>query len=334
MQNSAVIKILTATQLLLLSSAALSSPAFYGKFALSASNIQTLDEEKRAWKVENHASRIGLKGTQLIEQGFDIIYQLELGVNPTDSSKPIFSMRNSYLGVQGQFGQIIAGTFDTPLKSIQGKVDLFNDSHFDMSTLFAGEVRHKQSLQYSTGKLFEKLAIKFNWLPSNEKNLDDGISTSLSYQAKHWDFAVALDNNVAGDGGVLTEKDHALRSLRTTWGINAKPNIRIGLLAQYSEGVKENKTAEFSWLASASWQINRFALKGQMGQALANKDSTGKNSDARISQFVLGLDYQLAKNTSAFTYAGIERFENGALGMTSDKKQNRSSFGLGLAYQF
>lgn len=334
MKNTSLMRVLAATALLPLSSAALSTPVFYGKLALSVSNIQTLSEKKRSWEIENHASRLGLKGAHSLEQHVDIIYQVEMGINPADSSKPVFGMRNSFLGIQGRLGRLIAGTFDTPLKSIQGKVDLFNDSHFDMSTMLAGEVRHEQSLQYSTNELFENTLVTFNWLPSAEKNIDDGVSASISHQFKHWDFAIALDNHVVGDGGVLTQKDQPLRTLRTVWGINAKQNLRIGLLAQYSEGVKNDKTSEAAWLISTSWTIDRIVLKAQAGQALANKDSWGKSSNARISQLVLGIDYKLAKNAVAFTYLGTEQFENGALGRQSDKKQSRSSVGLGLAYQF
>lgn len=114
------------------SASAIAKPDFYGRFSLGVLNAYDQNEGERVTKIENQASRLGIKGDASLNKTINFIYQLETGINPSDSSKPLFSMRNSFIGVEGNFGQFIAGTFDTPLKKAQGKVDLFNDTVFDL----------------------------------------------------------------------------------------------------------------------------------------------------------------------------------------------------------
>lgn len=335
MQNKKIVQTLTLLNGVLLSSVAFSAPQFYGKFSLGLLNSQeSATQEKRSWEVENQSSRVGFKGTHQANDSLQLLYQLEVGVNPADSTKPIFSMRNSFLGVQGNFGQVIVGTFDTPLKSIQGKVDLFNSTYFDMSKLVAGEVRHKQSLQYSTGQIMDSVTLKFNWLPSDEKGLDDGVSASAEYKTEQWTAALAFDSNVAGDAGVISDKSKPLDSVRTTWTVNPIKPLQLGLLAQYTQGVQDDKSKEMGWLVSAAWQFDKVKLKSQIGQGIARQDSTGERSKARISQLTLGVDYALAKNTTAFAYTGMYRYEKGAGGIAANQTANRGAVGAGLTYQF
>jgi hypothetical protein len=56
------------------------------------------------------------------------IYKLEQEVSVGSGSADTFTTRNTYVGLKGFFGQVIAGKHDTPFKIIGSKWGLFGDS--------------------------------------------------------------------------------------------------------------------------------------------------------------------------------------------------------------
>jgi predicted porin len=203
-----------------------------------------------------------------------------------------------------------------------------------MKAFLAGEVRHNQSVQYSTPKLFEALTAHVDWMPKEKKAQKEGLSASLEYQSSLLTLALAVDNQVAGDGGVVTGKADPLNSVRAVLTVKPLSSLQLGLLAQNSQGIDQDKSEETNWLASAQWTIDKLALKAQFGQGLADKTKTGAKTDAGISQAVLGVDYILGKNTTTYVYSGITRYEDGAGGTVAGKSREESTTGFGLKYKF
>lgn len=325
MQNKSFIPFLLTS---LVSATAQAAPTFYGQLNLGLSN-QLNAEDERVWQVENQASRLGLKGTHALENNLTFIYQYEVGIDPSSSAKPILSQRNTFAGVKTPYGQVIFGTFDTPLKLAQNKVDLFNDTALDMSALMAGEVRHEQSVQYSSPKFFDALSMSLDWLPAADATQKDGLSVAVQYQQPSWSATLAADQYVAGDAGVLIDKTTTTHNYRAVFSFQPINAVKLGLLAQLSEGVEGDRSREQSWLASASWQVQKFTVKGQVGQGDADKDSTGAAVKNNISQLSLGLDYALGDNTLAYAYSGLEE-NTDPIG----KKEKQYVGGLGVKYKF
>ncbi len=298
---------------------------FYGQMNLGVLHAEKNDA-RRIWQLENIASRLGIKGEYALEQDITLLFQYETGINPTEKSTPIFSQRNTFVGVRSRYGQVIYGTFDTPLKLAQQKIDLFNDTSFDMSKVMAGEVRHSQSIQYSTPQLAGFQAV-FNWLPSQDKKNEDGFSASLNYEIKRAAFSLAMDSKVAGDGGVIVSKSAPLDNYRASVSVKPLTSLTLGVLAQLSQGVKQDKSEEYNWLMSAQWQIKKFALKAQVAQGQARKDELGNKADQSLSAATIGLDYNFAKNAQLYVYTGAAR----------EKKQITKTYyrtGVGLKYKF
>jgi len=85
------------------------------------------------------ANRLGVKGSEDLGGGLKAIYQIEIGVNPTDTNNNVvsnsdaFTWRNTFVGLAGGFGTVLMGRHDTPLKISTGKLDLFADTLADMS---------------------------------------------------------------------------------------------------------------------------------------------------------------------------------------------------------
>lgn len=309
------------------------APAFYGKLSLSLDNSRDANGDK-LWSLDNQASRLGVKGKVELDNNLSAIYQYEVGMDPSTSSKPLFGLRNSFAGLEGDFGQLIGGTFDTPFKKAQGKVDLFNDTQLDVSGYLAGEVRHDQSLQYTTPTLPGGVTAKLDWMPAQVASDDDGVAASLGIKQSAFEAVLALTQKVAGDGGLVTAKTNPLDAARVMLSFTPTEALKLGVMAQQAEGTGSDKSRERGWVASAAYQLDRVTLKGQVGQGLADKDAAGASSDAKVEEAALGVDYKLAKSVKAFSYAGLSRNSDGAAGTAAGETRTDYSIGLGLSLSF
>ena len=139
--------------------AAHAAPTVYGKAFLTLDYVSTdydaankTDED--TFKLNSNASRIGFKGDDDLTDTTKLIYQLEYQINPDDDSQQ-FRSRNTYVGLaHNTLGTVLAGRHDTPLKLVQNKVDVFNDTLFDMANAgVSGENRANNVLAYQSPAL-------------------------------------------------------------------------------------------------------------------------------------------------------------------------------------
>ena len=92
-------------------------------------------------KIDNWASRLGVKGSEDLGGGMKAVYKMEFAVDVADAGT--ISGRNEYVGLSGGMGTVLLGRHDTPTKMVQGKFDVFNDTIADMafgSSFSASEV--------------------------------------------------------------------------------------------------------------------------------------------------------------------------------------------------
>ena len=79
-------------------------PNFYGRLDLSLTNSDTgvtTQEGKDGTVIENNFSHLGVKGSEKISDGVDVIYQMEFQVENTSSKGDVFKARNTFLGIKG-----------------------------------------------------------------------------------------------------------------------------------------------------------------------------------------------------------------------------------------
>ena len=81
---------------------------------------------KRRTRIENQASLLGVRGTEDLGGGLKAFFQLETSFRP-DSNNTTFGDRNSAVGLQGGFGSVLLGRWDTPFKLATTAVDPFGD---------------------------------------------------------------------------------------------------------------------------------------------------------------------------------------------------------------
>lgn len=100
----------------------------YGKVHVSIDNSDTDGATTTdGLSVSSNSSRLGFKG-EMPAGGVKFVYQLEQEIRVDDSSGGTFATRNSFVGLKGDFGKLIAGVHDTPFKTVGSKWDLFGDT--------------------------------------------------------------------------------------------------------------------------------------------------------------------------------------------------------------
>lgn len=291
-------------------------PQFYGRINVSYQSTYEADsagDELNFSKLVSNNSRLGLQGSGKLEHGLTAIYQLEYQVAPdsgANSNGRELSQRNSFIGIKGGFGEIKAGNYDTPLKLLQNKVDLFNDLEGDINSIIStGEIRSKNSFMYTT-PVWQGLQVNASRISAEDKDRTGGIrkdatSVSLSYTVGTAYIGVAQDTDVEADDVDL---------IRAVVQYTIGPVQLGGLWEERSE----DETTE-GWSASALYNAtSALALKAQYGESdnvIADGTSTS-----------LGLDYKLAKGAKVFVYATEENAPATA--------KDASYYGVGLEYNF
>lgn len=180
--------------------------------------------ELKTTALESTGSRIGIQGDFGAAYDTTIIYRVEYGIdvdNGTNSNGRELTQRNVFGGVRGDWGQVIAGKNDTPLKTIQTNsvlrtdIDRFNDAPLaDIGTYLAGENRPDNVIQYTSPILLGGLEVNVAAIQAEETSVpatsstvptnpqdDNGFATgksvSVVYGKAKWYVGAAYETNVA-----------------------------------------------------------------------------------------------------------------------------------------
>lgn len=278
-------------------------PEFYGRANVTVEAVDENGETGSA--VESNSSRLGIKGAERLNDQLEVIYQLEYGVS-FDGDDDTFSKRNIFVGLKSGWGAVVAGHFDTPLKTVQGKVDLFNDLRGDIGKVITRhDNRKSNSVMYSTPDSLGPWSANMAYISSEDPELADGKSLSAGYETDGFYAGVGLDQDVEADGA------EAVR-LVSTYNFNA---WQLGALVEMSDMPAED--SENGWLISGMYTINRWALKAQVGRS----DIVEEGGET-VS---LGADYAITKAATLFAFLTVDDAD------TRDKNQYLA---LGLQYKF
>ena len=311
-----IASLLTAT---LATNATASELTVYGKANLSINHVDDGDSE---WQVNSNASRLGFKGDYQVNDGLEAFYKMEFETYMDDGDKNgnTFGQRNIYAGFRGNYGQILVGKHDSPLKLAQGNVDRFNDLHLaDMKNYIQGEDRLDNIVMY-TSPSFSCFSATLAMVAgedaeNGDSGLADGQSISVKYQ--HNLFTASLSNNSAIDSQDTT------RFVLETEIVG----IELGLLLQTAENL-DDLTDEDSIVFSGQYKLgDGYVLKAQYGQT----DYSNGNTD---SQIAFGIDKKLDKNTKLFVYYSTITSDVNTEIATTSVIEDQNVFGAGFEIKF
>jgi predicted porin len=333
---------------LLATSVASAAPTVYGRFNValdSQSDEIGLDfgTEDSTIKLRdnNNSSRLGVKGKEELGIGdLSVIYQLEYGIDPDGSESNPFSKRNIYVGLQGGFGKLTAGYYDTIVKNIGGPVDQFGDTVGDITRLMRGETRTGDQITYTSpkvGSLTFTGSVQLGegrTASDNINDVEDSIADTFylgaEYKGDAFYAAIAYADNEPGSmrfDGSSSAKDILRLVGKYSWSA-----FEIGGLYQTAEGVDQaggvagSQFQEDSWLLSGAYKMNSWKFKAQYGQT--EGDFTGWTR----TMMGIGADYKLSKAATTQPYYVVyedqDRVRNGITDPTTD------TFGVAFIYSF
>jgi predicted porin len=297
-------------------------------------------------------SRIGFKGSEDLGGGLKGIWQIEAKV---DNAADKVAWRNTFAGLSGGFGTVLAGRHDTPYKLSTGKIDPFTDRVGDYNMLigsFNGSVmsdeRAPQTIAYVSPNFsgfsgaiayvshyFNQPTAGAGAVTWEGDDNDRAVSAMVMYDNAGFFASAAYEwvegNNVLG----------ALGAPASALGSSKEPTstaIKVGLGYTFSGftvgGVYENidldsnKSGESSvdrdaFYFTGSYAFGPSAIKGFYGWADDVEDTKNTGAD----MWGVGYDYNLSKRTTLYAlYTGINNEGAGRYGANSGQ-------GLGSAYQ-
>lgn len=278
-------------------------PTLYGKIDLSLENQDNGAADM--WVVENNASRIGVKGSaDTGVSGLQGIYLAEFGVDADDGASP-FTGRNIYAGLKGDFGTVLLGNMDTPLKSAQGAVDQFNDTTADMALYVGGEWRAPNIVAYSTPKIADVVTINVALWQSEGATLadntagdgiGDAVSASVVYENEGLYLALAMDQETenTGDGVDLAASPDNYNDILRAVAAYSTDSFEVGFLFQSAEGADTPATnaEDTSMVLSGAYKTGDWKFKAQYGQ------TEGDGSSNTVTALAIGADYAVGKATT------------------------------------
>lgn len=290
-------------------------PALYGRVNLTPL-INTPAEKRTVAKVVSNASRLGLRGELPVAGSIKVIYQAEYQFNPNkeDFDGRFITQRNSWIGLSGALGTLLAGRNDTPLRQLQARIDQFNDLQGDLRVLMVGENRPNDTINYVSptfgGFTFRHAAV-FDGQNTLLDRFTKATSTSLSYTAGRFYVGVALDRDV------ISLEDDRNDDVRLAGQYN-EGNLQLGILYESSVNRANNRGREDGLLISASLTRGRLVYKAQTGTSEQRYDGHRQTS--------LGVDYVLNPDFRWFTFFTATRADN--------RNQRSDQLGVGMDIRF
>ncbi|WP_372759691.1 porin [Litorivivens sp.] len=137
--------------------------------------------------VSSNISRVGIRGEQMLSPELTVLYQLEQTINLDGSNGDSLTSRNSFLGIRGRYGELLAGRYDTLFKLVGTQYSLLNDTIADRGAII-GAVS-------GVGNLLDRRAENMlMWRDERDTNSGRWL-WALQYSADSQRSAGSADNN-------------------------------------------------------------------------------------------------------------------------------------------
>lgn len=265
-------------------------PTVYGKVNVTLNKYDFDDLKSGAridgqdnWAMESNASRIGVKGDIPLVDGLKAIYKLEYELYMDGSSSTTFNQRNTYAGLQGAWGTLVAGKNDTATKAIAAEtIQQFKDLPLgDFKYVMVGENRENNVIQYATPNL-SGFMFSLQVMPGEDSGeavtgagekvenqnhgLADRVSAAVTYKLDKLYLGLAGDRNVQNTdivrfaaqygfgpvtiGGLYQNAERHDKNVATS--TNTLNTTTGAITTSYSNGNNNGKIASFSSLPSPS----------------------------------------------------------------------------------
>ncbi|MBL0121265.1 MAG: porin [Betaproteobacteria bacterium] len=291
--------------------------------------------------VADNSSLIGFRGTEDLGGGLKAFFQIESAAGP-DAGGGSFASRNSGVGLQGGFGSVVLGRWDSPMKLSAIFVDPFGQNTIGaQNTLInSGDFNRREinSVQY--------------WSPNIA-----GFSARVMYGANEGKTATANPHSLGFSLDYATgpfrinyanQKHTDYRGATVTAGVVEKQQnlsasavfgpIKIAALTQKAKlsGLTDRKASE----VSATYTVGKNQFHVNVARLKNGLISTAAlQPEAKLS--ALGYDYNFSKRTTLMArYAVIKNNGASAVNLVDSNlptfavNNDPKGFGAGIRHTF
>ena len=274
--------------------------------------------------VSSNSSNIYFKGAEDLGGGLKAIWQIQtyFSAGRTGNTDKSFganadgvSSGNTYVGLQGGWGMVLAGKHETPYKLVGRKYDFFGNQIGDSRNIinFAGmDVRPNNVIAYGTPNISG-----FNALVAYVSNLGSGPATDMSVDA--WSVNAGYDNGPLSIGLAYQQTNNSeadpLLEDQSAWRVGASykfGDFKVAALYQQDQDILGLSDFDYdAWGLGAAYKTGAFTIKGQYYNG--EVDVTGVD-DGEADMWALGVDYALSKRTTLYAaYTGMDNGDEMAL---------------------
>ena len=239
----------------------------------------------------SNASNLGFKGEHPLNYGFTATWTLESNIDVA-GEREWLTARNRFIGLKHQYGTVIAGYHDTPMKTLAEGIDMWAETIADRRNIIgsgngkSSDIRSRNAAMYISPSLF---GIEWRLMASvggdNDPNMDAQymLSSSLVYSHKY------VFIGFAGERQKQTERarDH-VRGIAGARFAGAQLNV-------FYEIMDSDSLPAFSrqgYGGSASYRLYDTSLKMQAFFA----DSNDSQTASEAVSLSIGLSQTFSKN--------------------------------------
>lgn len=327
-------------------------PSFYGRLELALTHTDTgatlqsgtngleanyADENNAGTYLENNFSLLGVKGSEKIADGFDVIYQMEFQVENTSTTGDVFKARNTFLGLKTNAGTVLVGRNDSVFKQAEGAVDIFGNTNADIDRLVSAQTRTADGAWYYSPKIAGLVTLNANY------QFDDNDTTAKTSESLYALSATLGDSKFKEQNyyaAVAYNKGIAGVDAYRLVGQAKFGQFKVGGLFQNSEDVVNNDIEGNTYFVNVSYDLNGVNLKAEygideagLGGAYTKLGGVKGADDINFQNFNIGADYRLAKSTMIYGQYAMYRGDFTVANAKTDL-QDDNVFSVGVRYDF
>lgn len=269
--------------------------------------------------VASNASRWGIDISEKLGGSLKAIAKIENEVDMTNDGGAAHTSRNRYVGMNGKFGQFIAGVMDTPYKEVSRTVELFpeyiGDNRNLLSTASNGtlgwDLRSPNALRYDSPSmngfvanyLYSADGAAGSTVAEDNRRRVDSIGVKYSKGPLYVAYAYEthrLTSNSLTDADKVSEKGSRLGA-----SYNFGAFKLIGIYQNLTDigGTKANATKvdRTDWSLGGAYTAGNNVFKAQYTKAGTSKGSAGTSADnTGAKMWSIGWDHLFSKTTKAY----------------------------------
>ncbi len=265
--------------------------------------------KKYALLVSSNKSFIGLRGSERLRDRLSVIWQFEQGVDLDDGAWSEEG-RDSFLGLEGSLGVLLAGRHVTPYRALSDELDIFRNTRADHSAIVGAvdgqslfNERARNILYYATP---EQRRIRFalayiadrerDELPRTDEASDlNGYSATLAFVSGPLYLGIGYEK--LGQVEAVDQRDAS--ATKAVFGWDFGQGTRAALIWEQADNgsrLAGGDGERDAWYGSLSHVAGNFTWKLAYGQ-LGELD---QRPDSGAQMVALGFSYAMSPRTEFY----------------------------------